>query len=74
MAEVRVVIDYKSQSQLRISHQSLLLGVEIDTPERALLMKQGYIPMDPLLIHRYEDCLCGREEWSGEFFAPGFEA
>ena len=55
MAEVRFEVENHSLSQRRLSNQSLLLGIEIETSERTLLMMQGYISMDPLLIHRYEE-------------------
>lgn len=61
MAEVRFEVEHHSLSQCRISNQSLLLGVEIEMSGRALLMMQGCISMDVLLIHRYEDYLRRKE-------------
>ena len=64
LTAVRFEAERNSLSQRRISNQSLLLGVEIDTPERVLLMKQGYIPIDLALIRRYEVYLQRKEEQS----------
>ena len=73
LATVRFEAERNSLSQRRISNQSLLLGVEIDTPERVLLMKQGYIPIDLALIHRYEAYLQRKEEQSSSPFASSSE-
>ena len=73
LAAVRFEAERNSLSQRRISNQSLLLGVEIDTPERVLLMKQGYIPIDLALIHRYEAYLQRKEEKSSTPFASSSE-
>ena len=73
LAAVRFEAERNSLSQRRISNQSLLLGVEIDTPERVLLMKQGYIPIDLALIHRYEAYLQRKEEKSSIPFASSSE-
>ena len=54
MAGIRFEAERNSVSQRRISNQSQLLGVEIDTSEKVFLMRQGYPPIDFALIHRYE--------------------
>lgn len=54
MAGVRFESERNSLTQRRISNQSMLLGVEIDTSEKVLLMKQGFLPMDLALVRRYE--------------------
>ena len=73
MAAVRFEAEQNSMSQRRIGNQSLLLGVEIDTPERVLLMKQGYIPIDLALIHRYEAYLQRKEVKCSTPFASSSE-
>ena len=73
LAAVRFEAERNSLSQRRIGNQSLLLGVEIDTPERVLLMKQGYIPIDLALIHHYEAYLQRKEEKSSTPFASSSE-
>ena len=73
MAAVRFEAERNSLSQRRIGNQSLLLGVEIDTSERVLLMKQGYIPIDLALIHRYEAYLQRKEEKCSTPFASSSE-
>ena len=57
MAGIRFESERNSVSQRRISNQSLLLGVEIDTSEKVFLMRQGCLPIDFALIHRYETYL-----------------
>ena len=54
MAGIRFEAEPNSVSQRRISNQSQLLGVEIDSSEKVLLMRQCYLPIDFALIHRYE--------------------
>lgn len=54
MAGIRFEAEPNSVSQRRISNQSQLLGVEIDTSEKVFLMRQGNLPIDFALIHRYE--------------------
>ena len=73
LAAVRFEAERNSLSQRRIGNQPLLLGVEIDTPERVLLMTQGYIPIDLALIHRYEAYLQRKEEKSSTPFASSSE-
>ena len=50
MAGIKFEAERNSVSQRRISNQSLLLGVEIDTSEKVFLMRQGYLPIDFALI------------------------
>ena len=57
MAGIRFEAERNSVSQRRISNQSQLLGVEIDSSEKVLLMRQCYLPIDFALIHRYETYL-----------------
>ena len=64
MAGIRFESERNSVSQRRISNQSLLLGVEIDTSEKVFLMRQGYLPIDFELIHRYEIYLCRGDKYS----------
>ena len=73
MAAVRFEAERNSLSQRRIGNQPLLLGVEIDTLERVLLMTQGYIPIDLALIHRYEAYLQRKEEKCSTPFASSSE-
>lgn len=43
------------------NNQSKILGVEIDTREKIMLMKQGLIPLDLELIRRFEANLSQRQ-------------
>ena len=56
-AGIRFEAERNAVSHRRISNQSELLGVEIDTLEKVFLMRQGYLPIDFALIHRYETYL-----------------